>query len=67
MKIEGVFSGLFGSDSQRESGSQPAPRGGTIRAGPLFRSNRRPHLTELMEWKVVELLSASAKSRRKLW
>ena len=33
MKIEGVFGGLFGSDSQRESGSQPAPRGGTIRAG----------------------------------
>ena len=33
MKIEGVFSGLFGSDSQRESGSQPAPCGGTIRAG----------------------------------
>ena len=31
MKIEGVFGGLFGSGSQ--SGSQPAPRGGTIRAG----------------------------------
>ena len=45
MKIEGVFGGLFGSDSRRESGSQPAPRGGTIRAGQIKTASKKVRST----------------------